>query len=257
MAMPQPRRQARSSPPWEVLRLISEFVGDPKSLAVACCVSKSWHAVFTSDHLWTPLCRSLFPSSTHNATAAAVSSRHLFQLLHTAASRRRRTRSQLLLHLPRLIFFLDVFQRGAPVLSLARAGSELVSHRGVFRFEVPMNGEEPAALDSGDDVRVAWTVVTAEWREAFGLMEFEGQARAVGNREMWFSEKLPYPSAFCCSEAEAGFEAQIFIELADEVHGGGRTVEKVSFGLMNTKTWRYVKEEDGLLYLQYFLMDTK
>lgn len=126
-----------------------------------------------------------------------------------------------------------------------------------------MNGEELAVLDPGDDVMVAWTVVTAEWRQAFRLMEFEGQARAVGNREMWFSEELPYPSAFRCSEAEAGFEAQVFFEFADEKHGGasggggGRTVEKVSFGLMNTKTWRFVNMEDGLLYLQYCLMDTK
>ncbi|KAG6483994.1 probable F-box protein At5g04010 [Zingiber officinale] len=176
---------AATPPPWEVLQLVSRSMDDdPKSVAVACCVSKPSHDIFTSDRLWTLLCRSLFPSSAHSAVESAISPRHLFWLLHTTTARRR-VPSPLRLSLSHLLFFLDIFQRGAPVLSLARAATELVAHPGIFRFSVPIGRDEAVVLDASEEPKVAWTVATTEWREAFALMEFEGQGKSVGNREMW------------------------------------------------------------------------
>ncbi|WOK96178.1 putative F-box protein [Canna indica] len=246
----------QAAPPWEVVELLSQFL-DPKTLAAASCVSKSWYAAFSSDHLWKPICHSAFPSSRHLTTS--VSPRHLFLLLHTASRRRRRTPSPPILSLRRLLFMVDVFQRGAPVLSLAKAGEELVPLHDVFRFDVPVAGG--GAVGSGEETRVVWTVATMECREAFVLMncvgEFEG--KSVGRDELWFSEKLPCSASCCCSASPTDveayrLEAQVFMELSDHGAGEGKRVAKVCFGMMNCRAWRYIKVEEGLLYLQSVLL---
>ncbi|XP_064941199.1 probable F-box protein At5g04010 [Musa acuminata AAA Group] len=220
-----------TAPPWEVIQLLSQWL-DPKSLAVASCVSKSWYAIFSSEHLWKPICHSLFPSSLHLTTAnPSVSHRHLFLLLHAASKRRLAIPSPPLLSLRHLVFMVDVFHGDAPVLSLAVTGEELESLHGIFRFEVRI-GEvyKRGEVDAREELRVVWMVVTKECREAFTLIDYVGKGTSVGSNELWFSEKLPCPSSCCCSATMdlADLEAEVVIELCCDHDEAKKRVAKVN-----------------------------
>jgi hypothetical protein len=49
------------SPAWELLFLVAQYL-DPKSLATASCVSKSWLESFSSEDIWRPICSAHYPS---------------------------------------------------------------------------------------------------------------------------------------------------------------------------------------------------
>ncbi|XP_008786892.3 probable F-box protein At5g04010 [Phoenix dactylifera] len=251
MAPPPP------SPPWEVVLLLAQTL-DPKTLAKACCVSKSWYSAMSSDRLWRPICLSHYPSSLHLvATDPALSARRLFALLRASSQRRHRNPSIPRISLRHLIFAVDIFQRDAPVLSLAKPGEELCGHHGgVFRFEAAVNDGD-ASLEVGEVVKIGWTVVMKGWRGAFAMMDRVGKGRAVGGDGLWFSEGLPSPG--CCSASMGGgLEAELGLEFSDDGDGdeeaGRRRVARMSMGLMSIADWRYVGVDDGLLYLQHFLL---
>ncbi|KAG1365471.1 F-box protein [Cocos nucifera] len=245
-------------PPWEVLLLVAQLL-DPKTLATASCVSKPWSSAMSSDHLWKPICLSHYPSSLHLITTnPSLSARHLFALLRSSSQRRRRNPSIPRISLRHLIFAIDVFQRDVPVLSLAKPGEELLrsDHGGVFRFEAAVNDGSDAILEVGEVVKIGWTVVMKGWRGAFRMMDRVGKGRAAGGRGLWFSEELPRPG--CCSASMGGgLEAELGLELCDDRVGdeeGRRRVGRMSLGLMSIADWRYVGVDDGLLYLQHFLL---
>ncbi|CAK9319561.1 unnamed protein product [Citrullus colocynthis] len=79
--------------PWEVLLLVGEFL-DPKTLAMASCVCKSWSIAMASNHLWEPILAANFPSLSNvivssTNTSPPISFRRLFNLGHIATTRRR------------------------------------------------------------------------------------------------------------------------------------------------------------------------
>ncbi|KAL3596719.1 hypothetical protein D5086_008356 [Populus alba] len=49
------------SPSWELLFLVARYL-DPKSLATASCVSKSWSESFSFEDIWRPICSAHYPS---------------------------------------------------------------------------------------------------------------------------------------------------------------------------------------------------
>ncbi|URD85621.1 hypothetical protein MUK42_26513 [Musa troglodytarum] len=162
-----------------------------------------------------------------------------------------------LLSLRHLVFMVDVYHGDAPVLSLAVTGEELESLHGIFRFEVRIGDVyKRGEVDAREELRVVWMVVPKECREAFTLIDYVGKGTSVGSNVLWFSEKLPCPSSCYCSATMdlADLEAEVLVEICCDHDGAKKTVAKVSFGLMNTKAWRYVKVADGLLYLQSFLL---
>lgn len=128
----------------------------------------------------------------------------------------------------------------------------MVDPHGVFSFGV---GLEDCVLrkDEGleEVVRVTWNVVVKGWRGIFTLMDCERKVRFVGGSEEWFSQELPAPS--CCSKVVASsVVADVKVGMCD---GGGKVrVEKVSMGILSVVDWRYVGVEDGLRYLQHFLL---
>lgn len=89
-----------SSPPWLVISLVAYHL-DPKTLTIASCVCKSWYVCMSSNHLWEPICSSLYPSlSNLHASNPTVPYRRLFTLGYTAQKRRlqKPTKPQLSLH---------------------------------------------------------------------------------------------------------------------------------------------------------------
>ncbi|KAE8731208.1 putative inactive purple acid phosphatase 16-like [Hibiscus syriacus] len=71
--------------------------------------------------------------------------------------------------------------------------------------------------------------------------------------EGWFSEELPCPG--CCSgDVGSGIVADVKLGIGG---GADMKVEKVSVGLMRIVEWRYLSIEDGLRYLQHFLLPSE
>lgn len=258
------------SRPWEVAELFSEYLG-PKSLAIATCVSKSWNIIFSSDHLWKPICSSHFPSSlqlmvTGADPSSSLRPRRLFALLR-AASMRRHVKPTPSISLCQLIFTFDIF-RGATaqtLLSLAMPGGELKEAAdGTFRFHVKV-GHPNCCVDLGEELREVWMVVMKGWEGAFMMMDVKGMGSETATKtELWYSVNLPnvrLPG--CCAEAEGLLRSEVSMELSDLHSGDGgeeeegtlrKVIKRVTLGLMSTAAWRYVTVDDGLLFLQYYLL---
>lgn len=246
-------------PPWEALSLVAEFL-DPKSLALASCVCKSWREVMSADHLWLSHLLSNFPSAKQFLAGGATSPRELFAVLRSASLRRRRNPPPPRISLADLVFAVDVFRRGNEtcLLSLAKRGSELTKTE-VFHFEIEPGC--PAAVECGaDEMRVTWTVVMVGCRGALSMMEGVAKGRNVGSNAVWFSEELPKPECCCSQAAVAGGGGTLMAEVGLEFSSGGegdgrrRRVERVRVGMMADLGCRYLGLDDALLYLQSFLL---
>ncbi|XP_027364332.1 probable F-box protein At5g04010 [Abrus precatorius] len=242
------------TPPWEALILVANYL-DPKTLAIASCVSKSWFSSMSSDHLWKPILATHFPSlfTLPPSAAAAASFRRLFAIGHAAATRRHMKPSKPKLSLNDLVFAISISHRNSRVVSTASDCDALaVDYPGVFRFGVGF--DDPVLSEGLEEVRVAWNVVLKGWRGVFTMMECEGKVEFVAGGEGWFSQELPAPG--CCSNAVASaVVADLKIGMCGSGEGSRKVrVEKVSVGILSVVDWRYVSVEDGLRYLEHFLL---
>ncbi|KAJ3669227.1 hypothetical protein LUZ60_011177 [Juncus effusus] len=254
------RRRMRPSkqgpPPWEVILLVSHYL-EPKTLALASCVCKSWYQALSSDHLWKPICLTSYPCSSH-LLASGLSPYQLFSLFYGASKRRYIHPSLVCLSLDQLFFTIEIFHCQETLVSVMKPGEELVPNKdGTFSFEIDMmdqNVEIRDGNETGKEITVGWTIVMRGFERAFALMEREGRGRMIADlSRIWYHEKLPVPG--CCKglmSESAGIEAEMTVEIR-RVENGKNGVKKVSVGLMSG--CRYVGFEDGLRYLQYFLLD--
>ncbi|GLT65900.1 hypothetical protein SLA2020_383000 [Shorea laevis] len=69
------------------------------------------------------------------------------------------------------------------------------------------------------------------------------------SREGWFLEELLSPG--CCSTNDG---SGVVADLKLGFGKGGSGVEKMSVGMLSTVNWRNLGLEDGLRYLQHFLL---
>ncbi|CAM0883212.1 unnamed protein product [Alopecurus aequalis] len=254
------------APPWEALSLVASFL-DAASLAAASCVSTSWHAAFSADHLWARLCRSHYPSaigllplhadSDGNAVGRlSCPHRSLFALFHAAASRGRALPAPRLT-LSDVAFAIDLFgASGETKLSFAVSASDAGVRKapgGVFQFGVDVSGRN-AVAGPGEHWSVRWTAVRTGLGRlaplaAIVMMDAKvpasrAGALASGERgEAWATERMP---AQGCGGGK--LEAEVVVE----VSGEERLVEKVRLGVL--LDCRYVSVDEGLRYLQHFLL---
>lgn len=241
-----------SPPPWEALILVATYL-DPKTLTIASCVSKSWFSSMSSDHIWKPVLTAHFPSLA--TLSSAVAYRRLFAMGHAAAARRRQRPPKPSLSLEDLVFAVSVSTSHGVVASGVRAGDKLRREvAGVFRFGVECDGGNVLKEGEEEVMRVTWSVVLKGWGGVFTMVEREGKVRLVGGGEGWFWEELPVPG--CCSGAVASsLVGDMKVGMCEEKGGsGGVRVEEVSVGILRVLDWRYVSVEDGLRYLQHFLL---
>lgn len=107
---------------------------------------------------------------------------------------------------------------------------------------------------SGEGLTVAWKAVLSGWRGVLSMIDCRGNGKLVGGSERWFSDELPAPG--CCggmSRGAMGVVAEMGLGFCGGVEGKMK-VEKVSMGLRSVWNWRYVSVEEGLRYLQHFLL---
>jgi hypothetical protein len=239
---------------WEILILVAHYL-DPKTLAIASCVSKSWLHSMSSDILWKPILTTHFPSLA--TLPSNVSYCRLFALGHGAAKRRRQTPLKPTLSLGDLIFTASI--RSNRDFSMIGGSSWPVDvlqedPPGVFRFCVGFDSGVVKNEGLEEVVKVTWNVVVKGWRGVFTLMDCVGKMGFVGGGEEWFSQELPAPG--CCSKVVA---SSVVADMRVGMCGcGGESgkvrVGKISVGILNVDDWRYVGIEDGLRYLQHFLL---
>ncbi|XP_051148840.1 probable F-box protein At5g04010 [Andrographis paniculata] len=244
-----------SPPPWQVLDLVAQHL-DPESLAAASCVSKSWSISMSSDHLWQPLCSAAYPSlSALRARAGeSVPYRRLYSLGRVADNRRLRSPPKPRLSLGDLLFSVDIHSRRERIATVVKPGRELqVDRNEIFRFDMEVETEAEVEAATLEKLRITWNVVVEGYKGVFGMMECEGKGNFVFGLEGWFSKELP--AAGCCSGGGvSGLVADLRLGFR---HGGGEgkaVVERVSVGVLNIVSWRYVWVEDALRYLQHFLL---
>ncbi|KAL6616228.1 hypothetical protein ACP70R_038498 [Stipagrostis hirtigluma subsp. patula] len=260
-----PGRAAPSPPPWAALPLVAPFL-DAASLAAASCVSTSWRAAFAADYLWAGLCRSHYPSAlgllgqqlpvSDGSSSCDSPHRRLFALFRSASTRRGALPPPRLA-LADVAFAVDVFTACGSgttqsALSFAVAADKagvVKNAAGLFLFELDVSGRN-AAIGPGD-WRVRWTAVRTGHAPAAVLMmdakapaaRAAGAVRFGGRGEAGVAERLPAPG---CGGAR--LEAEAVVELSGEE----KVVEKVRLGVMCE--CRYVSVDEGLRYLQHFLL---
>ena len=124
----------------------------------------------------------------------------------------------------------------------------------MFRFDVGVGGKGTTVREGVEEVKITWNVVLKGWRGIFTMMDCKGKVGFVAGSEGWFSQELPAPG--CCSSAVASAAvADLKVGMCSETGSDGKvSVNKVSVGILSVVDWRYVGVEDGLRYLQHFLL---
>ncbi|KAM7530026.1 hypothetical protein LguiB_033436 [Lonicera macranthoides] len=246
-------KSSNPSPPWQVLLLVATHL-DPNTLALASCVSKTWHISMSSNHLWKPLCSAHFPSLS-SLTGPAISYSRLYALGHTSVTRRNHAPPKPYLSLNNLIFFFDIRLGGSPAVTLAKPVGELsLDPNGLFKFDIEGFSEDLLVFEEFEELRVVWNVVLVGFGGVFSMMDCKGKGRVGMGGGGWFSEELP-SSSCCFSGGKSGLSSDLRVRLG-EVGGGKVVVEKVSVGVLSVVSWRYVCVDNALRYLQHFLVPT-
>ncbi|CAN4106620.1 unnamed protein product [Withania somnifera] len=254
----------KQAPPWQVVVLVSNHL-DPKTLAIASCVCKSWSISMSSDQIWQPLCCSHYPSlstlhSFTNNNEENLSYRRLYALGQRASNRRLKQPLEPCISLNNIIFALNIYKNSTCMVSLVKQGSQLsFDRKGIFRFDIDGISDIRNGLKNGDlgpfdalgDVRVTWDIILEGYKGVFNVMNCKGKGRFVLGLEGWFSEELPPPGC-CSSDTVSGLVADLRLGL--KVEDGKAMVEKMSAGVLSIVSWRYLFVEDALRYLQHFLV---
>ncbi|XP_060186449.1 probable F-box protein At5g04010 isoform X2 [Lycium barbarum] len=266
-----------SQPPWQVLVLVANHL-DPKTLAIASCVCKSWSTSMSLDQIWQPLCSTHYPSlstlhnfdnnnnnSDKNDFNVSYSYRRLYALGKTASNRRLKQPSKPHISLNNIIFALNIYKNSTSKVALVKHGSQLsFDKKGIFRFDIDVeqwrripgsstdtkNGDL-GPFDTLGDLRVTWDVILDGYKGVFSVMNCKGKGRFVLGLEGWFLEELPTPGC-CSSDTVSGLVADLRLGL--KVEDGRAMVEKISAGILSIVSWRYLFVEDALRYLQHFLL---
>lgn len=247
--------EMKSSPPWQVLDLVAHFL-DPKSLATAVCVCKSWAITMSSDHLWQPFFSRNYPSLanlTNAAKSTAVSYHKLYSLGHASEKRRVQPPPKPDLSLQHLIFSIDIRNPRESILTVVKHGCEVKLDRNgsIFRFDIDVETNKSVGFETLNGLKITWNVVLEGFRSVFTMMDCEGKGSFVMGLEGWFSKELP--SAWCCSGCGAsGLVVELRVGLRES--GGKVVVEKMTLGVLSIVSWRYVSVDEVLRYLQHFLL---
>lgn len=256
----------RCSPPWQVLVLIANHL-DAKTLATASCVSKSWSICMSSDHLWQPICAEFYPSLFNlRKSNAALSYHKLYALGHVSEKRRLQMQTPLKprIRLEDILFSVDIYSGKTCLLTTVKPGGELVVDRNsVFRFDINFGNDVVennnnnlggnTSVEELGNMRITWNVVlTPGYKSAFTMMDCKGKGNFVLGLEGWFSKELPSSAGCCSSSAASGLVADLRLGMREK--DGKLMVEKISVGVLNIVSWRYVCIDDALRYLQHFLL---
>ncbi|KAI3682358.1 hypothetical protein L1987_82287 [Smallanthus sonchifolius] len=245
-----------TSIPWEVLDLIATNL-DPKTLATASSVSKSWRHVMSSDHLWEHVTTSHFPSLTplRSTTVPSLPYHRLYNLGFTSTKRRQPPPSKPRIPLQNLLFIITLTTSNSPPVTVIKPGTAISRDaNALFLFDIDVRDHEKwLNFELLDDTKVTWHVVLRGFEGVFTMMDCKGKGSFISGSDGWFSAELP-AARWCCG-GSSGMVAEMRLTMREEVEGGRRkmVVGSVCVGVLSIVSWRYVGVDDGLRYLQHFL----
>ncbi|XP_076936653.1 putative F-box protein At5g04010 [Bidens hawaiensis] len=245
-----------SNIPWEVLVLVANNL-DPKTLAIASCVSKPWCSIMTLDHLWEHLCTKHFPSLTHLRSAVPTLAYHrLYNLGFTSTKRRKPPPPTPRITLKNLLFIITLNTTKSAPVTIIKPGAEVApDSKSLFRFDFDvLEHNKWLKFDVNDETRVTWNVVLNGFEGVFTMMDCKGRGSFFSGSDGWFSAELPVAGC-CCGGGSSGMVAEMRLAMREEEGGDGRrvVVGSVGVGVLSVVSWRYVCVDDGLRYLQHFL----
>ncbi|XP_076919683.1 putative F-box protein At5g04010 [Bidens hawaiensis] len=248
--------------PWQVIDLVANNL-DPKTLATAACVSKSWYSTMSSDHRWEHLCISHFPTLQHLRSIASppLPYHRLYNIASTASKRRQRTPKTPKITLNNLIFIITLNNPKSETISIIRTGTELeLDHKPLFRFDFDVRDRTTRKwlkLEVSDETTVTWNIVLRGFEGVFTMMDCKGKGSFISGSDGWFSAELP--SSGCCCASSCGTSSGMVSEMRlviKEEEGGGEgrrtVVGSVNVGVLSVVSWRYVSVDNCLRYLQHF-----
>lgn len=166
--------------------------------------------------------------------------------------------------LDNLIFAVELstIEVDALIFTLAKSANELrcADTSGVFWFDIDINVNcfrSFGLIDLQEEVGITWNVLLRGWGGVFTMMDYEGRVSfSPAASESWFSEELPSPRC-CSSEAASGIVADLRLGFSSSnvfCEDEKVRIEKVCVGMLSIVNWRYVTVDDGLRYLQHFLL---
>ncbi|KAM7270121.1 hypothetical protein ACFE04_029335 [Oxalis oulophora] len=250
---------SRRSPSWEVVDLVANRF-DGKTLALASCVCKSWYDITLPELLWEKRCTTDYPylSALKLVDPAAVTYRRLYAMAHVASVRRAKPVPKPRISLNDLTFIVDVYSKktNCHIVKMLKPCKELELENDIFRFNIETGNENVNFSGSGviiEEVKMTWSVVYG-CEGMFNMMDCDGKLSLCGGLEGCFSDELPSPGC-CGGGVSSGIVADLKLGLSKKRDENGRfKVEKVSVGMLSVVNWRYLTIDDGLRYLQHFIL---
>ncbi|XP_047331821.1 probable F-box protein At5g04010 [Impatiens glandulifera] len=251
-------------PPWKVLILVAATL-DPKTLALATCVSKLWYDSLFNDEFWEPLCTLHFPAfATIHSAEPSMSFHRLYSLCRIFANRSiRRLRSipEPILYLNDLVFTITAHianpntTRGGVVPFVATVARRLEPTLDtMFWFDLEIKDGVWIPREALKKTRITWNVSLEGYRAIFTMLDCKEESMGPKKVECWMSNELPSTRGFI-SDLEgstSGFVAELQFEMKEE--DGKVKVEKIGVGMFSVMNWRYLGVRDGLRYLKHFLL---
>ena len=147
---------------------------DPKSLATASCVSKSWLESFSSEDIWRPICSAHYPSVDNLKHVDPAVSRHRLNGIASPAASKLQLQKSIKPHLPLkdLLFVINARTgESSTLFTLSKPCDELqVDPNGIFRFAVDIDLES-SLKEAIREIKVTWNVVLRGWKAVFNMME--------------------------------------------------------------------------------------
>ncbi|GAA0161098.1 hypothetical protein LIER_17495 [Lithospermum erythrorhizon] len=238
--------------PWQILVLVSQHL-DPKSIAKASCVCKTWYISMSSDHIWQNICSNTFTSLANlKLTNPNVPYCKLYGIGSTSSKRRIQKPPKPIIALNNVLFSVDITNRNKHIASVIKHGCDLLmdDEDSIFRFDIDVHVNSLMEIRALDSLRVTWNIVLEDFGGVLSMMDCKGRGSFLLGLEGWFSEELPPPG--CCSSVmPSGLVADVRLGLRERC--GKVLIEKVSVGVLSVISWRYVRVDDALRYLQHFL----
>ncbi|ESQ50882.1 hypothetical protein EUTSA_v10023018mg [Eutrema salsugineum] len=234
------------TPSWEALSLLGLYM-EPKTLAVASCVSTTLLKCFSLENLWKSLitARSTKPSSPYDFSlenTELISYKHLVSTVETDAKRRRKNHqlpAEIKISMSDLSFIVHVSTETKKA-SVLKKGKDLeFGPNDKFLIEADVSS---SGITAGEkSVRMTWQVVYKNW-EKFLTIADDTSTRSLDRNYGWFTDKL-----------EDKDNRKLLGDVKPSFNGG--VLDKIGFSIIDSDGWGNLLVYGFLRYLQWFLLE--
>ncbi|EOA22842.1 hypothetical protein CARUB_v10003566mg [Capsella rubella] len=238
-----------SPPSWAILCLVGPYM-EPETLATASCVSTTWSKCFSSEHLWKSLLATRHSAffkvvtTKEEAKPAWLSYKRLTSEAESASKRRRNNQpAKPRISLSDLLFIVHV-SAGSTEAVVVKQGKDLAFGSNE-RFKIEADVSDSGLTADMKDVRMSWSVALRNYERIFLISDTV--VKSLDSKIGWFTDELPATrNRYCDGSNLVGDVKPSFKE---------EVLDKVVFGMADSRNWKSLFVDDVLRYLQCFLLD--